>query len=236
MSWFGNYLKSSVGAKHVMAITGLLLVGFVLAHMIGNLQIFLGLKNPELGQNALNTYAANLKALGPLLWVARGGLVVIASIHIYSALRLVAMNKAARPVKYKMVKPEASTFSSRVMAMSGLIVLAFLVYHLMHFTLGVGPGAGNLALHDSLGRHDVYTMTVLGFQKTPVAIAYIVAMLLLCMHLKHGMTSMFQSLGLNHRKYNGLFNLSGPGIAAVVLVGNCSMPIAVLAGWIKVAV
>jgi succinate dehydrogenase / fumarate reductase cytochrome b subunit len=121
------------------------------------------------------------------------------------------------------------------MGMSGLIVLAFLVFHLIHFTLGGGPMAENFNLVDAYGRHDVYNMTVLGFQKPAVAFAYIGAMLLLCMHLKHGVTSMFQSLGLNHPKYNGIFNMAGPLIALVVLVGNCAMPIAVLAKWIKVA-
>lgn len=229
MSWFGRYLRSSVGAKHVMAVTGLLLVGFVLAHMIGNLQIFIG-------QEAINSYAANLKALGPLLWIARGGLALAFLAHIWSAIRLTSMNRAARPVKYKMVKPDTSTFSSRTMAMSGLIVLAFLAFHLLHFTLGGGPFSAEFNLIDEVGRHDVYNMTVLGFQKPAVAITYIFAMVLLCMHLSHGFTSLFQSLGLNHPKYNGMFELAGPGLAALVLVGNCSMPIAVLANIVKATV
>jgi succinate dehydrogenase / fumarate reductase cytochrome b subunit len=229
MSWFGNYLKSSVGAKHVMAVTGLMLVGFILIHMIGNLQIFAG-------QNAVNAYAANLKALGPLLWVARGGLVVIVLIHIYSALRLWSMNSAARPVKYKMVHRERSTFASRVMPWSGVIVLAFLAFHLAHFTLGGATMPENFILKDSFDRPDVYNMVVLGFQNPIVAGAYIFAMILLCLHLKHGVSSLFQSLGLNHPKYNGIFNMAGPAVAFLVLVGNCSMPIAVLAGWVKVAV
>jgi succinate dehydrogenase / fumarate reductase cytochrome b subunit len=235
MSWFGKYLKSSVGAKHVMAVTGLLLVGFVLQHMIGNLQMFAGLKDPHAGQNAVNSYAAGLKSLGPLLWVARGGLIAIALIHIYSAIRLVSMNRAARPVAYKMVHHERSSFASRAMAMSGIIVLAFLAFHLVHFTLGGGPLQENFNLIDSYGRHDVYNMTVLGFQQPIVAGAYLAAMLLLCLHLKHGVTSLFQSLGLNHPKYNGIIGMAGPLVALLVLVGNCSMPIAVLAGWIKVA-
>ncbi len=229
MSWFGKYLKSSVGAKHVMAITGLMLVGFIVMHMIGNLQIFLG-------REAVNAYAAGLKALGPLLWVARGGLILIALIHIYSALRLVSMNRAARPVAYKVSHHERSTFASRAMGMSGLIVLAFLVFHLLHFTIGKGPNPEYLSLVDEFGRADVFNMTVLAFQKPVIAGVYLAAMLLLCLHLKHGVTSLFQSLGLNHPKYNGIFNFAGPLVAALVLVGNCSMPIAVLAGWVKVIV
>ncbi len=229
MNWFGRYLKSSVGAKHVMAVTGLLLVGFVLQHMVGNLQVFAG-------QEAINAYAAGLKKLGPLLWVARIGLIVIFLVHIASALRLVSLNRAARPVAYKMVKSERSSFASRAMAMSGLILLAFLAFHLLHFTLGGGPLKTQFNLIDAYGRHDVYNMVVLGFQKPAVAISYVVAMLLLCLHLSHGVTSLFQSLGLNHPKYNGIFNLAGPVIATLVLVGNCSMPIAVLAGLVKATV
>lgn len=231
MSWFGSYLKSSIGAKHVMALTGFLLVLFVIQHMIGNLQIFVG-------QDAVNSYAASLKSLGPLLWIARGGLIVIFLAHVFSAIRLVGLNKAARPVKYKMVKPEASSFASRTMAMSGVIVLSFLIFHLVHFTFGGGGGvlAENFNLIDEYGRHDVYNMTVKGFAIPAVTGVYVFAMILLSLHLKHGVTSLFQSLGLNHPKYNGIFNMAGPVIALAVLVGNCAMPIACVAGLVKATV
>lgn len=229
MSWFGKYLKSSIGAKHVMALTGLMLVGFVLIHMIGNLQIFAG-------QEAINSYAANLKALGPILWIARAGLVVAALLHVGSAIRIVSMNRAARPVRYKLLKPDASTFASRTMVWSGLIVMAFLVFHLLHFTLGGGPLGAQFNLIDSFGRHDVYNMVVLSFQIPVVAISYVFAILLLCLHLSHGVTSVFQTMGLNHPKYNGLFHLAGPAFATLVLIGNCSMPIACLAGLVKATV
>ncbi len=231
MSWFGKYLKSSVGAKHLMAITGLMLIGFVLAHMLGNLQIFIG-------QAAINAYAVKLKSLGGLLWVARAGLLLAALVHIISAIRLVSMNNAARPVKYKMVKSDKSSFASRTMKWGGLIVLLFLVFHLIQFTLGGGGGefAKNFNLLDEYGRHDVYNMTVLSFQNAAVSGSYIVAMLALCFHLSHGVTSLFQSLGLSHPKYSGMIKMAGPSIATLVLVGNCSMPIAVLAGWVKATV
>lgn len=231
MSWFGKYLKSSVGAKHMMAITGLMLVGFVLAHMLGNLQIFMG-------QAAINAYAVKLKSLGGLLWVMRGGLLVAALVHIFSAWRLVSMNNAARPVKYKMVKSEKSTFASRTMKWGGIIVVLFLAFHLVQLTLGGGTGefAKNFNLLDEFGRHDVYNMTVLGFQNVAVSGMYIVAMLALCLHLSHGVSSVFQSLGINHPKYNGIIKMAGPGFATLVLIGNCSMPIAVLAGMVKATV
>ena len=231
MSWFSKYLKSSIGAKHMMAITGLMLVGFVLAHMLGNLQIFAG-------QEAINGYAVKLKSLGGVLWVLRGGLLLAAVLHIYSAMRLVMMNRAARPVKYKKVKSDKSSFASRTMAWGGVIVLLFLVFHLLQLTLGGGAGefAKNFNLIDQYGRHDVYNMTVLGFKNPIVAGSYIVAMIALCIHLSHGVTSVFQSLGINHPKYNGIIKLAGPGFATLILIGNCSMPIAVLAGMVKATV
>lgn len=231
MGWFGRYIKSSIGAKHIMAISGLMLIGFILAHMAGNLQVFLGAK-------ALNDYAAGLKALGPLLWGMRIGLIGIFLIHILSALRLVLMNRAARPVKYKKVHHEKSSFASRVMPWSGAIVLAFLVFHLVQFTFGGGPFPEDFNLIDKttglVDRHHVYNMVVTGFSRIPVGIAYIFSIGLLCLHLSHGITSMFQSLGLNHGKYNGITKLAGPAIAVLIFIGNCSMPIACMAGWLKV--
>lgn len=231
MSWFKSYIKSSVGAKHIMAITGLVLSGFVLIHMIGNLQIFLG-------QDAINEYAAGLKANPPLLWGVRAVLLVSVVVHIAAALRLVSINRAARPVKYHVFRPSRSPFYARVMPWTGLILLAFIVYHIMHFTLGMvlpDAYAARQVIDPIKGssRQDVYTMMVLGFQNPVVAISYIVAMALLCMHLAHGVSSFFQSLGLNHPKYNGFIRASGPVYALVVFLGNVSMPIAVLAGALK---
>jgi succinate dehydrogenase / fumarate reductase cytochrome b subunit len=206
--------------KHLMAISGLLLAGFVFAHMVGNLQIFIG-------PDALNSYAVKLKSLGPLLWLMRIGLIVVVLLHIFSALRLVAMNRAARPVSYKMVKRERSTYASRAMPMTGLILLAFIVFHLLHTTFGVAfPAEFNLT--DAEGRHDVYGMMVLGFKHVPVAVSYLVAMALLCMHLSHGVTSFFQSLGIDQEKYRTLIKISGPAFGWLIFVGNCSMPLAVM--------
>lgn len=228
MSWLSQYIKSSIGAKHIMAISGLMLVGFLIAHMAGNLQVFAG---PE----AINGYAEKLQSLGPLLWVARAGLVIIFGTHILSAVRLYMMNNAARPVKYKMVKSEKSSFASRTMAMGGIIVVLFLIFHLVHFTLGGGPMAAEFNQLDQYGRHDVYKMVVLGFQNPIISIAYLISITALCLHLSHGVTSLFQSLGFDHPRFNGMFKMAGPAIALIIFVGNCAMPIACLAGWIKVA-
>lgn len=225
MSWITRYLKSSVGAKHTMAVTGLALVLFVFLHMLGNLQIFIG-------QDAINSYAEGMQDLGPLLWIARGGLLLLVVIHIAAALRLVVLNKEARPVKYVRYRPRVTPFYKRVMPWTGLIVLAFIVYHLLHFTIGsVQPD--HYQLVDAKDRHDVYRMVILGFQNVPVAISYIVATALLCFHLSHGVTSMFQSLGLNHPKYNGFFSKAGPGFAIIIFIGNSSMPIAAMTGLLR---
>jgi succinate dehydrogenase / fumarate reductase cytochrome b subunit len=208
-----------------MALTGVALVVFVLIHMIGNLAVFAG-------RDALNSYAAALQSSGMLLWVARIGLLAMVVIHIAAAARLVALNRAARPVKYVKFKPLAAPFYARVMPWTGLILIAFIVYHLLHFTAGAIMSDAYDAV-DPQGRHDVYTMVVLGFQNAAVAISYIVAMAILCMHLAHGVSSMFQSLGLEHPKYNPLIARAGPAFATLIFIGNCSMPVAILAGVIK---
>lgn len=229
MSWFSNYLKSSVGAKHVMAVSGVILVGYVLVHMLGNLLVFAG-------QDALNAYAASLQANRALVWVVRLTLLAMVAVHIAASVRLTVINKAARPVKYHRFKPIASPFYARVMPWTGLIVLAFIVYHLLHFTLGTilhDYHSLMQTMPDGTVRHDVYSMVVRSFQLPVVAISYIVAMALLCMHLAHGVSSMFQSVGLNHPKYNSIIHNAGPVFAAVIFIGNSSIPIAILAGAVS---
>jgi succinate dehydrogenase / fumarate reductase, cytochrome b subunit len=230
MSWFRNYAKSSVGAKHIMALTGIILSVFVLGHMLGNLQIFLG-------PDAINSYAESLKGNFPLLWGTRVVLLIAVVTHIAASLRLVALNRAARPVRYHVFRPSRSPFYARVMPWTGLILLAFIIYHIMHFTLGqVMPDAfaSREVIDVTTGatRHDVYTMTVLGFQSYAVSFSYIVAMAILCMHLAHGVSSLFQSLGLRHPKYNALIRNAGPVFGWLIFIGNSSMPIAVMAGLV----
>ena len=230
MAWFTNFARSTVGAKIIMAVTGLGLVGFVLAHMAGNLLIFSG--TPD----TINAYAQGLKDLGPLLWVARIGLIVFAVLHITSFLRLNARNSAARPQGYAQTKWQQAPVASRYMRLSGIVVFAFIVYHLLHFTAGVvtvDPDGLRLATEDALGRHHVYNMVVSGFANPIVSGAYIIAMILLGLHINHGASSVFQTLGLKNSKYNGLIEKLGPGLSALIVVGNCSIPIAVLSGIIK---
>ncbi len=224
MSWFSKYVRSSVGAKHLMAVTGIALVMFVVAHMLGNLLVFAG-------PNALNGYAQNLHDTGGLLWVARAGLLLAVVLHIAASVRLTALNKAARPDGYVRYKPRRSPFYSRVMPWTGLLLLLFIIFHLLHFTFGVVlPDAYGHT--DALGRHDVYGMVVRGFQQPIVTITYIIAMVFLCMHLAHGVSSMFQSLGINHPKYNPIIMKLGPITGIVLFLGNAAMPLAVLAGLV----
>jgi len=226
MGWLGRTLGSSIGLKWMMALSGLALVGFVVVHMIGNLQVFLG-------ADALNHYAVALREMPfQLLWVARVILLAAVLVHIFSAVRLTNLNRAARPEAYAMKKPVASTYASRTMMMGGLILLAFIVYHLAHFTFGITNPA-DFARHDAQGRHDVYAMVILGFTNPIVTGAYVLAMVPLAMHLSHGASSLFQSLGISHPKYDPLLRSIGPFLATVIFVGNVSMPIAVLAGFVK---
>lgn len=223
MSWFSKYVRSSIGAKHVMAVTGLAMVLFALIHMLGHLQMFGG-------QAMYNGYAHFLQTLDEVKWPARIGLVVVLVLHLATAIRLVQLNRAARPVPYAMYKPVASTAASRSMAMTGLVLLAFIVFHLLHFTLGqVQPAYYHLP--DPRGYHDAYTMFVRGFQNVGLYAAYGVAMLLLSLHLGHGASSWLQSLGLRHPKYP--LDKVGRAISMILFVGYMAPPTAVLIGLIK---
>ena len=224
MNLFSRAYHSSLGKKYVMAITGLLLFLFVIVHMAGNLQVYLG-------REPMNAYAALLASKPGLLWTARVGLLIIALLHIISALQLAAENRAARPQTYAEGKPIAS-LASRTILVSGLIIFAFIVYHLMHFTLGV-TNPDFVDLHDPLGQHDVYQMVIEGFRNPYVSVFYIVSMGLLCLHLSHGVSSLFQSLGIRRKTTVASFNRFAQVSAIVVFIGNCSIPIAVLAGLIR---
>jgi succinate dehydrogenase / fumarate reductase cytochrome b subunit len=223
MGWIVRFAKSSIGAKMVMALTGLALFGFVVAHMIGNLQLFMG-------REALNAYAALLKSQAGLLWVMRLGIIAAVILHILSGIRLSTLNKQARPVAYAVKNWRRASPSSRTMIWTGLMVLAFIVYHLLHFTLGV-TNPDHFALRDAQGRHDVYGMVIAGFQNVWVTGSYVLAMLMLGPHLSHGASSMFQSLGLRHPQYDSMISKIGPTFAAVIVIGNITMPLAVLFGY-----
>jgi succinate dehydrogenase / fumarate reductase, cytochrome b subunit len=223
MSWFRGYLRSSIGAKHVMAVTGLLLLLFAIAHMVGHLQMFGG-------QDVYNAYAHFLQSLWEVKWPVRAGLLAILIVHLVTALSLVARNRAARPSPYAMWKPVTSSVASRTMAWTGMVVFAFLAFHILHFTIGTVQPEHFHQL-DPKQRYDAYTMFVRGFQNPGIYGVYLAGMVLLAMHLGHGAASWLQSLGLRHPKYP--VDKLGRLVSAFLFVGYMIPPTAVLAGIIK---
>ena len=217
--------NSSIGIKLVVAVTGCLLLLFVIGHMVGNLQIFLG-------QDALNTYAEKLRAFPALLWLVRLGLLAIASVHVVLTIYLALQNNQARPTSYRRKEPIKATFSSRTTVVSGLVILAFVLYHLMHFTWRV-TNPEYSALTDAQGRFDVYSMVILSFQNLYVSAAYIVAMLLLWYHLNHGVASVFQTLGWNTPRTRPAFERLALAVATIIVAGNISIPVSILLGLVK---
>jgi len=220
MSWFMRTLNSSVGGKLIVAVTGLGLVGFIIAHLTGNLLIFAG-------REALAEYAAGLRKFPALLWVARIGLLAMAAAHIGFTIKLNLANKAARPVAYVKKGYRRASFASRTMVLSGLTLLAYIIYHLLHFTWRTTDS--EIA---ALGPYEVYDMLIIGFSNPAISAFYIIATVLLGMHLSHGVSSVFQTLGVNNPKYNKLFNCLGPALGIFIAVGFISIPVAVMTGFV----
>jgi succinate dehydrogenase / fumarate reductase, cytochrome b subunit len=204
-----------------MAVTGLLGFGFVVGHLLGNLQFHLG---PE----ALNQYSAGLRHYPGLLLIARGVLLATVIAHIVAAVQLTSQNAAARPQGYQTWTPRKSTYAARTMKYSGPILGFFIAYHLLHLTLGVVHPNFK---HDSRGVPDTYHNVVAGFSSIPVSLTYIIAMILLGLHLRHGIWSLFQSMGVNHPRILPLVRSAAVGIAVAIVLGNISIPIAVLLGF-----
>lgn len=225
MNRVSQWYLSSIGAKLVMAATGILLLGFVIGHLMGNLLMFAG---PE----AMNAYAKWLKDKGLLLWVVRLGLLVIFVSHVASAFRVWRLNRAARPEPYAVSSYLATTYAARTIMISGIIVLAFIVFHLMHYTLGV-TNPEFLQLVDAKGRLNVYRMVISGFSNVAVSGVYLVAMLLLGMHLSHGVSSFFQTIGLHGSKFSSFTEKLGPACGILIFAGYASIPLAVLSGVLK---
>ncbi len=220
MSLIAKTLSSSIGMKLIMAVSGFLLFGFLLGHLSGNLLIYAG-------PDALNAYAKWLHDLGGLLWVARIGLLVAIAAHILTAIKLSAINRSSTPQKYEVKKSTKATFASRTMMMTGLIVLFFILYHLAHYTFRwLNPE------FEALDKFDVYSMVVLGFKNPLASLFYIVGVGLLCFHLSHGVSSLFQTLGINHPKYNPLIRILGPAFGIILAIGYLSIPVSVLTGLV----
>jgi len=225
MASWGDTFRSSIGAKTVMGVTGALLVLFVIGHMLGNLQIFLG-------PDALNHYGELLRTLPEALWAIRAVLLAAVVLHLVSALQLTRLNRAARRDRYAKSVPVQVGIAPRTLLLTGLVVAAFVVYHLLHFTFRT-THPEFAALRDAHGRFDVYSMVVRGFSSPPIALFYVVAQALLAMHLSHGTSSVFQTLGLAAPRWRSLTERLGPIVAWVVLLGNVSIPAAVLLGLLR---
>ena len=213
-----RFWSATLGKKAVMALTGVILVGFVVVHLLGNLQVFAG-------PDKFNAYAHTLKSIPAVLWGARLTLLTAVFLHIWSAFSLWRLKAEARPVKYQNQRSIASTYASRTMYWSGPILLLFIVYHLLHFTVGVGG--------TRFVEGEPYDNLVAGFQVVPIALFYIVAMGFLCFHLFHGVWSIFQTLGVNHPKYSPLLRLAAKVTAIALFVGFSSIPLGVLLGRIQ---
>ncbi len=216
-----RFWQSAVGKKWVMAVTGVMLLGFVLAHMIGNLKLYLG-------ENPMNHYAEWLRNLGEpalprtvLLWIMRVGLIGAFVLHIVSAAQLTRMNRRARPTKYQSPRDYvAANFASRTMRWTGVIVALYLIFHLMDLTWGTA--------NSDFVRGHTYQNLVHSFQRVPVAIVYILANIALAIHIYHGAWSMFQSLGINNPKYNDARRKFALGFALLIGIANVSFPVMVV--------
>ncbi|MCH2109707.1 MAG: succinate dehydrogenase cytochrome b subunit [Polyangiaceae bacterium] len=217
-----TFIDTTIGKKIVMALTGVVMFGFVLGHMAGNLQVFLG-------PDAYNAYAVGIHKLGPLLWLARGVLLLSLAMHIATAMQLVAQSAAARPVAYKVKKNNKTTFAALTMKYSGMWLLGVLLYHLAHFTF---PG---IAMGDYQHQHfsAVYTNVINGFSVPWVTALYIISMCFLGMHLFHGSYSLFQTVGLNNPLRNGTVKFIAQSFALLVTIGNILIPLSVLLGLVK---
>lgn len=232
LPWPLGFYRSAIGKKWVMAITGLAIILFVLAHMVGNWKIFLpdvdGIPDIDIYAEALRELLVPFAPAHVVLWLLRTGLIVAFLLHIHAAYSLTIMNHRARPDDYQGPRNYvAANYASRTMRWSGTIFGAFLLFHLADLTWGIQPMAPR-----TWGRGEVYANFVATFSRAPVTFFYVLAMVLLGLHLYHGAWSMFQSLGINHPRFNAARRIFAIGLAVVVTLGNAIMPLAVLFGFV----
>lgn len=227
MRSFGELWRSTIITKWVMAITGIMIVGFLLAHASGNLLIFAG-------PDAMNEYGIWLRALGHgvLLWSLRIGLLAAFVLHIWSGIRMARINRAARPSSYKKFESRTATVVSRSMFLTGVLILLYAIYHLAHFTWG-SVHAEYYGGIDALGRPDVYNMVIQSFQQPLIVVIYLLSMLVVAMHLNHAINSALQTLGINHPKYNPLLINGSRGLSVLIFLAFSSIPLAIVFGFVK---
>ncbi|MDX2081624.1 MAG: succinate dehydrogenase cytochrome b subunit [Terrimicrobiaceae bacterium] len=217
------WVMSSIGKKTIVALSGIALVLFVTGHLLGNMTIYLG-------PDWINSYAKHLADLGPMLWVIRFGLLTVVVLHIFFTMLLWKENQSARPQKYVAYDPVKTTVASRTMRLSGLIVLAFIVFHLAHFTVRIiDPSYQHMeTMLDGHEVHDVFKMVVIGFSNPWIVAVYLVGLFLLTLHLSHGIGSLFQTLGITNRRLHSSLVLFSRAYAWALFVGYASIPISIL--------
>ena len=211
-------LSASIGRKVVMAVTGLLMVLFVVGHLLGNLSIFAG-------ANGINAYAAKLHEMAPVVWITRVVMLVSVVTHLVLSIQITLENEAANPQKYAVDRSLRATFASKSMIWTGLLLGVFIVAHLLHFTIRAFPGVYGL---DALNRFDVFAMVTDAFRRFSISAVYVVAMVALFLHLSHGLQSLFQTLGLSNDKLQPTYGLGGKVLSTVFLVGYAAIPVAIL--------
>ena len=222
--WFFDFYRSAVGKKWVMAVTGLLLIAYIVAHAVGNLKMYIGPESIDAYGESLRDLGGHLVPRTHLLWIMRFGLIAATALHLHAAITLTLLNRRSQPDKYEQRHYAAADYASRTMIYGGLIIAAFVVFHLADLTWGVE------AANPDFVRGAVYSNLVASFSRLPVAIFYIVANLLLGLHLYHGAWSMFQSVGANNPRFNQWRRWFAWGLAGAVTAINVSFPIAVQAG------
>jgi succinate dehydrogenase / fumarate reductase cytochrome b subunit len=216
--------STSIGDKLIVALTGGALLFFLLGHMLGNMTVFQG-------PDTLNSYAAWLQG-HPLVWLFRVGLVAVFVAHVLVTVRLTKANRRARPMRYAHPVVRQMSLTSRYMVLTGLVVMGFLAFHLLHLTFGVVQPE-TYQLVDSGQRHDVYSMVILGFQNPWIAGSYVLAILLLGLHLIHGAASLFQTLGINHESYTVVIRYGVYLLVVGIVLGYCSIPIVIFSGYVS---
>lgn len=224
--FFVDFYRSAVGKKYVMAITGVIMMAFVLAHMVGNLKMYMGAEEMNHYGEFLRVILYPLVPRQSALWIMRLGLIAALVFHVHATYSLTMMNRRSRPVKYQSDRDYiAATFAARSMRWTGIIVLLFLIFHLLDLTFGPANPDFQHALP--------YENTVASFQRPLVAIFYIVANLALGVHLYHGAWSLFQSVGWNRRRFNAWRRYFATAFAGLIVAGNVSFPLAVMTGVLQ---